>query len=87
MEEISEEQQAAMALKLMDNVKQLILDTIMNDGDFAVVVAEIVYQDLVRGGDINHQIDLKIDAAIKNTGQYSPMVKAVKEIVSKQMSF
>ena len=86
MEDISEEQQAAMALKLMDNVKQMILETITNDGDFAATVAEIVYQDLLRGGDVNHQVGLKIDAAISNTGPHSAMTRSVQQIMLNQMA-
>jgi hypothetical protein len=73
MEEISDEQQAAMALKLMDNVKQLIIDTVVENYN--------------NGGPLRALVDASAISRITDTGQYSPMVRAVKEIVSKQMSF
>ncbi len=73
MEEISDEQQAAMALKLMDNVKQLIIDTVIQDYD--------------RGGPLKVIIDGGVISRLCETRQGSPLQMAVKEIVSKQMSF
>lgn len=71
MEEISEEQQAAMALKLMDNVKQLIIDTvatdIMNTGLVRSAIASVVQQSLL------------------DTSGGSTMQMSVKRIVMEQM--
>jgi hypothetical protein len=71
MEEISEEQQAAMALKLMDNVKQLIIDTVL--------------EDLRAGGPVRAQLDHRIQLHINNTSGGSAMQMAVKRIVMDQM--
>jgi hypothetical protein len=71
MEEISEEQQAAMALKLMDNVKELIIDTvatdIMNTGLVRSAIASVVQQSLL------------------DTSGGSTMQMSVKRIVMEQM--
>lgn len=73
MEEISEEQQAAMALKLMDNVKQLIIDTVVENYN--------------NGGPLRALVDASVISCITDTGRHSIMAASVKEIVSKQMSF
>jgi uncharacterized protein YaiL (DUF2058 family) len=72
MEEISEEQQAAMALKLMDNVKQLIIDTVVEDYN-----ANGPIRQFVDGGVINRLCE---------TNQGSPLHTAVRQIVSSQMA-
>jgi len=71
MEEISEEQQAAMALKLMDNVKQLIIDT---------VVEAMASQGFLRA-----QLDYIVNLHLNNTNSGSALQMAVKKIVSDQM--
>ena len=72
MEEISEEQQAAMALKLMDNVKQLIIDTVVQDYD--------------RGGPLKVIIDGGVISRLCETHQGSPLQVAVKKIITEQMA-
>jgi hypothetical protein len=72
MEEISDEQQAAMALKLMDNVKQLIIDTVVGDYN-----AHGPIRQFVDGGVINRLCE---------THQGSPLHTAVRQIVSSQMA-
>ena len=72
MEDISEEQQAAMALKLMDNVKQLIIDTVVGDYN-----AHGPIRQFVDGGVINRLCE---------THQGSPLHTAVRQIVSSQMA-
>lgn len=72
MEEISEEQQAAMALKLMDNVKQLIIDTVLEDYN--------------RGGPLKVIIDGGVINRLCETSQGSPLHTAVKKIISDQMA-
>jgi hypothetical protein len=71
MEEISDEQQAAMALKLMDNVKQLIIDTVL--------------ESLRANGPMCEQLDYRVQLHINNTSGGSPMQMAVKRIVMDQM--
>jgi tetrahydromethanopterin S-methyltransferase subunit F len=71
MEEISEEQQAAMALKLMDNVKQLIIDTVV--------------EDLRANGQVCAQLNHRVQLHINNTSGGSHMQMAVKRIVMDQM--
>ena len=72
MEEISDEQQAAMALKLMDNVKQLIIDTVVesirNQGEVAVAM------------------HVKTLNTIADTYAGSAMHTAVKKIITEQMA-
>ena len=72
MEDISEEQQAAMALKLMDNVKQLIIDTVLEDYN--------------RGGPLKVIIDGGVINRLCETHQGSPLHTAVRQIVSSQMA-
>jgi hypothetical protein len=71
MEEISEEQQAAMALKLMDNVKQLIIDTVL--------------EGLSGHGALQTRVDALIQNRINETTGGTPMQMAVKRIVMDQM--
>jgi hypothetical protein len=71
MEEISDEQQAAMALKLMENVKQLIIDTVSEDYN--------------RGGTLKVIIDGGVINRLCETNQGSPLQMAVRRIVAEQM--
>ena len=71
MEEISDEQQAAMALKLMDNVKELILQTVL--------------EGLSGYGQLYTRVDALIQNRINETNGGSPMQMAVKRIVMDQM--
>lgn len=71
MEEISDEQQAAMALKLMDNVKQMIVDT---------VVANIRAE-----GDIGAAIYKEIMDQLADTHPGGRLQTSVKQIVRDQM--
>lgn len=72
MADISEEQQAAMALKLTDNVKQLIVETVREDYN--------------NGGPLRALIDSSIISRILDINGGSAMHTAVKQIVSNQMA-
>ena len=66
-----EEQQAAMALKLMDNVKQLIVDT--------VTVA------MVEDSRLRAVARVLTDEQLRNTDQYGTLAQSVRRIIQEQM--
>jgi len=71
MEEISDEQQAAMALKLMDNVKQLIVETVATD--------------IMNAGLVRSAIASMVQQSLLDTSGGSTMQMSVKRIVMEQM--
>lgn len=93
MEDISEEQQAAMALKLMDNVKQLIVETVVED----LRVRDSLWfaiEDVVRHIVTDTRADSSMSASVKaiaehqiltDTSSYSPINMAVKRVIAEQM--
>ena len=95
MEEISEEQQAAMAIKLMENVKQLIIDTVVEElqvRDSLWFTIEAIVKNIVTDTRAESAMSASVKAVaehqiLTDTSVYSPISMAVKEIVSKQMSF
>lgn len=94
MEDISEEQQAAMALKLMDNVKQMIVETVVEDLR-ARDSLWFAIEDIVRHIVMDTRADSSMSASVKaiaehqiltDTSSYSPLHTAVRQIVSSQMA-
>jgi hypothetical protein len=85
MEEISDEQQAAMALKLMDNVKQMIKDTTAElfeeqYGKFVAHVEQVMY----RAFDDENEVYLVLEKTLaKSLGSnYGPLQKEVQKLIN-----
>jgi len=93
MEEISEEQQAAMAIKLMENVKQLIIDTVVEElqvRDSLWFTIEAIVKNIVTDTRAESAMSASVKAVaehqiLTDTSVYSPISMAVRRIVAEQM--
>lgn len=71
MSDVSDEEQAAMALKLMDNVKQLIVET--------------VAEDIRNGGLVRSAIASVVQQSLMDTTSGGSLQMSVKKIITDQM--
>ena len=70
-DEVSGEEQAAAYMKLMDNVKQLIVDTVV--------------EELLSYGRLQQAVDGMVRARLTDTSPSGTITTAVKEIIKNQM--